>query len=169
VFVRFLRFNVVGAIGVAVQIASLALLVSVLGLHYLPATAIAIELSVLHNFLWHERWTWRDRTGNARCSWPKAECAMPHARGALRDAGYRARRAGFSLTRLVKFHIGNGLVSMIGSLALMPVFVSVLGLHYIPANLATIAATGLFNFLLGDRVVFRVTRELEPAGRPTDG
>ena len=138
-FLRFVRFNVVGAMGVAVQIAALTLLVSGLGVHYLPATALAIEVSVLHNFLWHERWTWRDRTGrNAECRMQNAECRMQKA----------------TWTRLVAFHAGNGLVSMAGSLVLMPVFVAWLGLHYIVANLGIIAATGLFNFLLGDRVIF---------------
>ena len=137
--IRFLRFNVVGAMGVAVQIAALALLVSGAGMHYFPATAIAIELSVLHNFLWHERWTWRDRTGT-------------NAERKVQGAG---RRCGGVPGRLVAFHAGNGLLSMSGSLILMPVLVGWLGLHYIAANLATIAATGLFNFVLGDRVIFR--------------
>jgi len=137
-FLRFVRFNVVGAMGVAVQLAALTLLVSGLGVHYLPATALAIELSVLHNFFWHERWTWGDRDGrNAECRMQNAKCRRP------------------GLTRLVAFHVGNGLVSMAGSLVLMPVFVGWLGHHYIVANLSTIAVTGVFNFLLGDRIVFR--------------
>ena len=58
---RFLKFNGVGAIGFALQLGLLALLLRA-GLHYLAATAIAVELTILHNFWWHERWTWRDRT-----------------------------------------------------------------------------------------------------------
>jgi putative flippase GtrA len=27
------------------------------------ATALAVETAVIHNFLWHERFTWADRTG----------------------------------------------------------------------------------------------------------
>ena len=69
-------------------------------------------------------------------------------------------------TRLVAFHAGNGLVSMAGSLVLMPVFVGWLDLHYIVANLSTIAATGLFNFLLGDRVIFRPATSPPAGGRP---
>ena len=49
-----------GLIGFALQLGVLALLLR-LGLHYLAATALAVELAVLHNFAWHERWTWRDR------------------------------------------------------------------------------------------------------------
>jgi len=170
-FLRFVRFNVVGAMGIAVQLAALTLLVSGLGVHYLPATALAIELSVLHNFFWHERWTWGDRTGSAKCKVQSAECKMQNADCAVHSEQCRVQRVlspthagsrwplrtGVStvFARLVMFHAGNGLVSMAGSLVLMPVFVGWLGHHYIVANLSTIAATGVFNFLLGDRIVFR--------------
>ena len=56
----FLKFNVVGAIGIGVQLAALTLLRDGVGLHYLLATAIAVEAAILHNFLWHMRWTWRE-------------------------------------------------------------------------------------------------------------
>jgi len=126
---RFLRFNTVGALGIAVQLVVLWLLAGPLGVHYLVATAIAIEISVLHNFFWHLRWTWA-RSGSA-----------------LRD-----RHVWF---RCAAFHAGNGLVSMLGSLALMPLFAGRLHIHYLLANLLAIACTGLVNFLLGDRVIFR--------------
>jgi putative flippase GtrA len=125
---RFLRFNTVGALGVAVQVATLWFVAGGLGVHYLVATAIAIEVSVLHNFFWHLRWTWPDAA---------------------------AGRATVFF-RCVAFHAGNGLVSMLGSLALMPLFVGQLGLHYVAANLLAIASTGLINFALGDRLIFRL-------------
>ena len=140
-FVRFLRFNLVGALGIAVQLTTVAVLVEVLGLHYAVASMIAIELSVLHNFAWHERWTWApDRTEGAEAR----------------------RRAGGVLFRCLLFHAGNGCVSLVGSLALLPLFVGHLLLHYLAANLLTIGATGLLNFLLGDRVVFGPS--LSPGG-----
>ena len=40
---------------------AMALLTAV-GWPYAPAAAAAVELAVLNNFFWHERWTWRDRT-----------------------------------------------------------------------------------------------------------
>jgi putative flippase GtrA len=60
---RFVAFNVIGLAGVAVQLAGLLFLTHVAGMHYLTATAVAVMLSVTHNFLWHRRWTWRDREG----------------------------------------------------------------------------------------------------------
>lgn len=170
---RFFRFNVVGVMGIAVQMGALWLLVSGLGVHYLLATLLAVEVSLLHNFVWHERWTWKERVGEAgsqQCRMQNAECtsiqnpegAMPKGeRGTLgTERGLRGRgRFG----RLVAFHAGNGLVSMLGGLVLMPLFVGGLHLHYLVANLATIAATGLLNFLLGDRVIFTTPASLAPA------
>jgi putative flippase GtrA len=58
---RFLRFNAVGALGVGVQLASLWLLTAVVGIHYLIATPLCVALAVVHNFIWHALWTWKDR------------------------------------------------------------------------------------------------------------
>jgi putative flippase GtrA len=63
--VRWVKFNVVGAIGIGVQLAVLTTLKSGLHLNYLPATALAVEAAVIHNYLWHERFTWADRMGNS--------------------------------------------------------------------------------------------------------
>jgi putative flippase GtrA len=59
---RWLKFNLVGGLGIAVQLLTLALLKTVLHLDYLIATALAVEITVIHNFLWHERFTWADRS-----------------------------------------------------------------------------------------------------------
>jgi len=60
---RWLKFNLVGAMGVAVQLFVLAVLKTAFRLNYLVATAVAVEAAVVHNFLWHERFTWSDRAG----------------------------------------------------------------------------------------------------------
>src|SRR5262245_26554530 len=57
----WLRFNLVGLAGIFVQLAGLKLFRDTLGFHYLIATALAVELAVLHNFWWHRRWTWAER------------------------------------------------------------------------------------------------------------
>jgi putative flippase GtrA len=49
-WVRWLRFNAVGALGICIQLAVLAFLRSGLGMNYLLATALAVEATVLHNF-----------------------------------------------------------------------------------------------------------------------
>ena len=58
---RWLKFNLVGGMGIAVQLLMLLVLNTGLHLNYLIATALAVETAVVHNFLWHERFTWADR------------------------------------------------------------------------------------------------------------
>jgi len=128
--IRLVRFNLVSALGMIVQLGAAALLVGAIGLDYLAGSALAIELAVLHNFAWHDRWTWRDP----------------------------GRRRGAAGRRCLAFHAGNGCVSMLGSLVLLPWLVGVLHIHFLAANLVAIAVTGLANFLVGDRLVFRGKR-----------
>jgi dolichol-phosphate mannosyltransferase len=57
---RFIKFNLVGLTGVVVNEGLLILLVSS-GAYYLYASAIAIELSIISNFVLNDLWTFRDR------------------------------------------------------------------------------------------------------------
>ena len=59
---RFARFAVAGTSGFFVQVAAMAVLTT-LNVHYLIATVIAVEAAILSNFVWHQRWTFRDRSG----------------------------------------------------------------------------------------------------------
>ena len=121
---RWLKFNVVGAIGICVQLGTLTLLKSGLGLNYLVATALAVEVTIIHNFLWHERFTWAERTTNSR------------------------------LGRFLTFNFSNGAISLVGNIALMKVLTGVLGLNYLASNFFAIGACSLVNFVVGDQVVF---------------
>jgi putative flippase GtrA len=60
---RWFKFNLVGGIGIAVQLATLTSLKMVWHLDYLIATALAVEVTVIHNFLWHARFTCANRAG----------------------------------------------------------------------------------------------------------
>src|SRR5258707_4050143 len=120
--IHFIRFNVVGVFGFALQSATLFVLThSARPVGYLLATAAAVELAVLNNFVWHQRWTWRDR--------PFATTKE-------------------TLHRLVKFNITNGAVSMIGNLVLMRILVGRLRLPIPGANVASVAACSVCNFFL---------------------
>jgi putative flippase GtrA len=122
---RWWMFNAVGLLGVAVQLAVLDAALA-LNLPYLMATAVAVEAAVLHNFAWHERWTWRER-------------AQVPGR----------------LARLAGFHAGNGAVSLAGNLAIMRVLVGAGRFHPLAANIAAIVICSLVNFLISDRLVYR--------------
>jgi putative flippase GtrA len=126
--VRWLKFNVVGALGIVVQMGAIVLLFRVLHLNYMLATGLAVETAVLHNFAWHERYTWKH---------------LP--RGAARDVAWR----------LVRFHAGNGAISILGNLALMRLFVGSLHIHYLIASGLAIALCSLLNFAASEWFVFR--------------
>lgn len=57
---RFLRFVAVGASGVVVNLGSFWVLLT-LGVHRFVASPIAIEVSIVWNFLWNNYWTFADR------------------------------------------------------------------------------------------------------------
>lgn len=124
--VRWLKFNLVGAVGIGVQLAALWLLTSI-GVSYLLATALAVETAVLHNFVWHQRFTWVDRQSQGRCG---------------------------STARLLRFNLSNGLVSIAGNLLCMRLLVGEVHLRPMLANLMSIAVCSVANFLLSDRWVF---------------
>jgi putative flippase GtrA len=126
-----MKFNFVGGIGVGLQLLLIAWL-SRAGMKYLAATAVAVELTVLHNFAWHERYTWRDRGCEASESFPG---------------------------RLLRFHLSNGAVSLGGNLALMAFLAGRLHLPVLAANAIAIVACSLANFFLADRWVFSIDRK----------
>jgi putative flippase GtrA len=111
--------------GMILQLGLLGALTSLLNVHYLAATALAVESAILHNFLWHDRWTWGDRNRNPR-----------------------------RLARLLKFQGTTGLVSILGNLIFMKLFVGELSLQPVAGNVASVACCALLNFLLNDRIVF---------------
>ena len=65
-FGRWAKFNGVGLAGVAVQLTVLAALLAVTDLPLGVATALAVEATLLHNFVWHQQVTWRDRRARNR-------------------------------------------------------------------------------------------------------
>ena len=60
---RWIRYALVGTLGIGVRLCCIALLDST-GVHYLISTSMGIEAALLHNFLWHQSWTWKDRQGS---------------------------------------------------------------------------------------------------------
>jgi putative flippase GtrA len=136
-FVRWWKFNFVGAIGIGVQFAALFLLKSVLGFDYLFATAFAVEAAVVHNFVWHEQFTWVDRIKPDRI---KLQGLEPSWRQ--------------SLPRFLRFNLTTGAVSILGNLALMKVMVGEGQMNYLVANAIAIALCSIANFVVSDTWVF---------------
>jgi putative flippase GtrA len=132
VLLRWLKFNLVGGIGIAVQFAALFVLKGIFHFNYLAATAVAVEAAVVHNFVWHEQFTWSDRV---QTSWRR------------------------SLPRFARFNLTTGAVSILGNLALMKVMVGYGGMNYMLANAFAIILCSLANFLVSEQWVFEETSE----------
>ena len=124
---RFGRFNLVGALGAALQVLLFYLFMKCWRMPEAAAAAIAVEIVVLHNFFWHERFTWRDR----------------------RPGGLRQRTI-----RLWRFHAANGLVSVVGNTALTYCLVQQLKSPALVSAVAAIALCAPVNFWIADRWVY---------------
>jgi putative flippase GtrA len=123
--IRWGKFNLVGAMGMGVQLAALALLSRWAGGHYLYASAMALEITLLHNFVWHWHYTWRDRRDSAT-----------------------------AFRRLVRFHLSSGLISMVGNLGLMRLLVDEARLPLLISNLIAILCCSMANYCVGNRWAF---------------
>jgi putative flippase GtrA len=86
---------------------------------------LAVEIALLHNFVWHEVWTWQTATAPGR---------------------YK---------RLLRFHLTSGVLSIASNALFTWIFRQSLGLPLLLANLAAISVTSVINFALVSRWVFR--------------
>jgi len=123
---RVTAFLAVGAMGFGVQMLILQWMLAAWRWPYPVATLVAVEAALLHNFVWHERWTWADR----------------------------AEPSGGWVLRLVRFHLGSGITSLAGNVLLTAAFVELLDVPPLLANVGAVAATSLANYLVADRWVF---------------
>ena len=124
-FIRWGKFNLVGAAGMLIQLVALAFFNRCVPGHYLLASAAALELTLLHNFVAHLHYTWRDRRDNSEL-----------------------------LAQLVRFHLSNGMVSMLGNLAIMRLLVGVAHIPLLAANTIAILCCSILNFCLGNNWAF---------------
>jgi|SRR5471030_1548610 putative flippase GtrA len=127
---RWWRFNLVGAAGMVLQLALLALFNRLAPSHYLMGSAAALELTLLHNFVWHLRYTWRE---------PSMHTALAK--------------------RLARFHLSNGVVSLVGNIVLMRLLVQDVHLPVLVSNGIAILSCSVVNFYLGQHWTFETVHE----------
>jgi putative flippase GtrA len=132
---RWLRFNAVGIGGAVVQLGALALFARVFGMQYVVATILAVEVAVLHNFAWHEVWTWR---------------------GLPADERWR---------RLLRFHAANGFISIASNALFTWLFKRYVGLPLLFSNVTAIALTAILNYILASTWVFKTLKSSPATAR----
>lgn len=126
---RLIKFGIVGASGVAVNVGCLYLLAEFAKIPYFIASIVAIELSILSNFTVNLLWTWRDRS-----------------------------KEGTLWTKIVRYHIGAGATAFLGNYLILIALTELLGMHYMISNLIGIAVGTVANYLINDLWTFKKKR-----------
>jgi putative flippase GtrA len=121
---RQARYLTVATLGAAVQ-AAVVVGASAAGCTPVAATLLGIEAATLHNFAWHDQWTWNDRPRRGRWT--------------MRLARYNLLMAGSSL--------------VVGAAVTWAV-VAGLGWGVLPANAVAVCVAAGANYLTSDRLVF---------------
>jgi putative flippase GtrA len=121
---RWVRFNMVGVAGFAVQMLTLTALQQ----WFLPPAGVAVTLAVLaavsHNFWWHERVTWPGRPAEGRCR------------------------------RWLAFNVSTGVVSVLTNVIVTTAVMKLTGVPLLLSNLIAVLSASLVNFWVSDRAVF---------------
>lgn len=125
---RWVKYLIVGSSGVLVNIFFLWLLTENFGIYYLLASPVAIEISVLNNFILNDHWTWGDRTKKGK--W-----------------GYAGR--------LLKYNFSVSIAAIIGNILILAVLKELFGWNYLLANLTGIGVASIINYLVSDRWTFK--------------
>jgi putative flippase GtrA len=123
-----MRFNAIGTMGVGIQLMLLFLLTRIFHIHYMIATLLAVQCAIIHNFFWHQRWTWKEN-------------ATQNKMDALR--------------RFVKFNTSSGTVSLVGNVGVTAALVQAVHLPLMICNLLAIGACNIANFLFAHNLVFQ--------------
>jgi putative flippase GtrA len=130
IFHRWLKFSVVGGAGLTVQLAVLWACTRWAGIAPVIATVIAVEAALLHNFVWHEVWTWRGVSTAGR--W----------------------------TRLWRFHAATGSISIVSNVVLTMAFKNSLAIPLLAANVMAVGVTAILNFAVAEIWVFQARKGL---------
>ena len=124
---KMLSFGIVGCSGIFVNMGILWLLTSIAGIPDLASLAIAIELSIVNNFVWNERWTFGGGEGHRFGK-------VPH-----RFASFQAVSIGGALINWVLYL----LLTRLG------------GVEWLLANLVAILVAFAWNYLVNRNVTWR--------------
>jgi len=123
---RMLRFGIVGLSGVVVNQGLLMLLHGTFKAPLLLSSILAIEISILTNFLLNHIWTWR----------------LP-----LREPGL--------IRRVVQYHAAAVMAAFAGNVIVLMSAVELFNVDYRIANLVGIAVGTVINFTAGEVWIFR--------------
>jgi dolichol-phosphate mannosyltransferase len=126
---RMLAFLLIGATGIAVNTALMALCAEGLGLHYVAAAAVATQGSSIWNFVLIDCMLFRDRSDSGRAVW-------------RRLAGFLA--------------LNNAMLAL--RAPVLTLLVAGLGLHYLVANVGSLLVMALARYGVSERWIWTAPR-----------
>lgn len=119
---RFWKFGVVGASGALINMAILFGFTEFLGFHYLVSSAIAVESSIISNFILNDIWTFAERGG----------VKIKHV-----------------LSRFIKYNLVS-LSGLTLNLLILWFLTDLVGIYYLVSNLIAIAVVFSWNYVFSD-------------------
>ena len=118
-WIRIIKFILVGLSGIFVNVAVIWFLTEKIGLYYLYSGILSSETTVLNNFFWNDRWTFKDKIN--------------------------ASNHGLS-NRLIKFHISR-FSSLMFAFLILFFMTEILSVHYLISNICSLLLVLSYNYL----------------------
>lgn len=129
---RFVKFCLVGASGVLINMFFLWFLTEKVGMYYLVSSLIAIEISILSNYVLNDLWTWYDR-------------------------GKEGKKEYFK--RMVQYNI-SATFATVTNLLILWILTELFHMYYLTSNILGILCGTLLNFFINDRWTFKHKKQV---------
>ena len=123
-----LKFGIVGISGVFINSGLLIIFTELLKVDYRISSLTAIEVSILNNFLWNSKWTWKDN----------------------KTYGYKN-----GIQRLLKFHTSCIITAFFINFGLLVILTELFHIPYWFSNIVGIAIGSIINYFVSHSWVFR--------------
>ena len=129
---RIVKFGLVGTWGFVVNMFFLWFFTETVGLFYLFSSLIAIEISLINNYVFNDLWTWRDRGKEGKKEY---------------------------LKRVLQYH-ATASAAMLANIAILWILTELADVYYLASNVFGILCGAVLNFFLNDRWTFKHKKEI---------
>ncbi len=131
------KFMAVAWLGMGVNTACLYLFKGILHIKLIPASLMAIEIAIIHNFIWFRTWTWRDRPNKPPF-----------------------------FQQLIKYNLATGAVDFLANVSVLWSLSTFLKIHYLLANILGMIAPPFIKFWLNEKFIFKASSNDPPRPNP---
>ena len=130
-FGRIIKFQVIAWIGTVVNLGSLWLLHGNFHIPLAIAGACAIEIAIIHNFIWHYYLTWRGRVHHTKKDF---------------------------FQRFLKYNLVTASIDALVNLGILWSLAHFLNVHYLFADILGMLPGPIFKFLSNEFIIFRKSK-----------